>query len=88
MPNVYNKLVLGALNDFRDVQKGAFWTTFSAERAPKEHDPECREASWSRPCFSRKHGNYCAVGTYCFFKVIRSMDFFFFRHAMFHLTLV
>ena len=68
VPNIYKKLVLGALYDFLDFQKGAFWTTLSAARAPKEHGPECWEVSWSRPCFSRNHSNYWVVGTYCFFK--------------------
>ena len=34
--------------DFVDVQKGAFWITFSSKRAPKEHGSELRRASRAR----------------------------------------
>jgi hypothetical protein len=52
----------GAIFDFRDFQKGAFWTTFSVERTPKTDDPECREPSQGATLFSLNHSNYRAVG--------------------------
>ena len=49
MPNSTEKLDFGSIYDFRDFQKGVFWIKFSAERALKEHEPECWEASGTRP---------------------------------------
>ena len=56
------KFDLGAIFDFLDFQKGAFWTTFSAERAPKEHEAELREASGERAYYALEHGEVRVTG--------------------------
>ena len=46
MPNFYEKLVCDAIFDFRDFQKGNFWTPFSAPKALQGSS-----VSWAgRPC--------------------------------------
>ena len=62
-------LFLGALCDFLVFQKDTFWIQFWATKASKEHKAELPGVTFSRPCFSRNHGNYRATKTSRFFEV-------------------
>ena len=53
MPILPPLVDFGAISDFRDFQKGAFWTTLSAERSTIGHPAECRNVSGKRPCAER-----------------------------------
>ena len=46
------------------IPLGAIFT----KKAVKKSDPFRPKRSWSRPCFSLNHSNYCTVGTYSFLK--------------------
>ena len=51
MPIFIVKLDFGTIFDFRDLQKGSFWTTVSAQRLTFRCAAEPCGASLPRPCF-------------------------------------
>ena len=67
------KRLVSTLYDFLHFQKGTFWAPFSRSKPPETEYPVLWLTTWCRPCFSRKHNNYYAVGGYWFSKR-RSLD--------------
>ena len=53
---------------FMIFKKGTFGQLFSLEKITFRFPAVLPVASFSRPCFSRNHSNYCAVGTDWFLK--------------------
>ena len=58
----------GTLPRISSVPQTALLVQCSAKKRQKTEYFELRLATWCRPCFSRNHSNYCAVGTYWFSK--------------------
>ena len=53
VPVYTQKCDFGAIFDFRDFQKGAFWTTFWLKISIWSHPAELRKRSRARPCAER-----------------------------------
>ena len=67
VPIFIGKLDFGTIFDLLFFQKTTFWITFPAQKSTFRYLAEVLEPSLSRPCFSRNHSGYRAVGTYCSF---------------------